>query len=149
VDHRAVAVVDLLVARCYSAKLLELAEEVVDQMPPFVHLEVAIEGLLSRGFWRSDGDGAPVVELGAQPIVVKGLVGEQSAERDIQNQRFDANAVEALTGHENEARGGAAKLRWASSKGRQPLEFIAGDLQRLDDQFAVTRFPRSRIIDFQ
>jgi hypothetical protein len=37
VNHRAVAAVGLLAARRYSAKLLELTEEVFDQMAPFVH----------------------------------------------------------------------------------------------------------------
>ena len=101
-NHRAVAVVGLLIARRYSAKFLEFAEEVFDQMPPFVHLEVAIDSLLSRGLRRNDGYCAAIVEFGAQPIVVEGLVGEQGAECDVRNQRFDADAVVALTGQQNE-----------------------------------------------
>ncbi len=52
------------------------------EMAPFVHLEVAIDRVLSVRFGRNDGDGAPAVELGAQPIGVEGSVGEQGADGD-------------------------------------------------------------------
>ena len=68
VDHGAVAFVGLLAACCYSAKFFELAEEVFDRMSPLVHLEVAIDCLLSVSFRRNDGGGAPVVELGANAL---------------------------------------------------------------------------------
>ena len=103
-DHRAVARVGLLIARCNSAEFLELAEEVFDQMAPFVHLEVAIDRVLSTRLGRNDGDGAPAVEFGAQPIVVEGLVGEQGADDDAGDQRFDADAVVPLTRQQDEAR---------------------------------------------
>ena len=53
------ACVRLLVAHCGSSEFLDLTEEVFDQMAPFVHLEVAIDGVLSTRFGRNDGDGAP------------------------------------------------------------------------------------------
>ena len=104
VDHRAIACVGFLVARCDFAEFLDLAEEIFDQMAPFVHLEVAIDGVLSIGFWRNGGDGAPAVEFGAQPIVVEGFVGEQGADGDAGDQRFDADAVVSLTWQQDEAR---------------------------------------------
>ena len=75
-------------------------------MAPFVHLEVAIDGVLSIGFGRNDGDGAPAVELGAQPIVVESFVGEQGADGDAGDQRFYADAVVSLTRQQDEARCG-------------------------------------------
>ena len=88
-------------------------------MAPFVHLHVEIDRVLSIRFGRNDGDGAPVVEFGAQPIVVEGFVGEQGAERDIRNQRFDADAVVALSGHEDEAREIAERVDKREYFGRQ------------------------------
>jgi hypothetical protein len=119
VDHGAIARVRLLVARCYSAEFLELAKEVFDQMSPFVHLEIAIDGRLSVGFRRNDGDGAAVVEFGAQPIVVEGFVGEQSAERDTRDQRFDANAIMSLTRQQDETRQIAERIDKREYFGRQ------------------------------
>ena len=69
---------DSLVARRHSAEFLELAEEVFDQIPPFVHLKVAIDVVSSSRFRRDDGDGAAIVVLGAQPIVVKRRETERS-----------------------------------------------------------------------
>ena len=71
-----------------AAEFFELAVEVFDQMAPFVHLEVAIDRVLSIRSRRNDGDGAAAVELGAQPIVVEGFVGERGADGDAGDQRF-------------------------------------------------------------
>jgi hypothetical protein len=73
-------------------------------MAPFVHLEVAIDRVLSIRFGRNDGDGAPTAELGAQPIVVEGFVGKQGADGDAGDQRFDADAVVSLTRRQGKAR---------------------------------------------
>lgn len=70
-------------------------------MPPFVHLEVAIDNLFSLGLRRNDGDGAAFVEVGARPIGVKGFVGEQCAERGARDPPFDAGVV--AVGNESEA----------------------------------------------
>ena len=118
-DHRAIACVRLLVAHCDSAEFLDLTEEVFDQMAPFVHLEVAIDGVLSTRFGRNDGDGAPAVEFGAQPIVVEGLVGEQGADDDAGDQRFDADAVVSLTRQQDEARQIAERIDKRDDFGRQ------------------------------
>jgi hypothetical protein len=119
VDHRAVTFVGFLVARCNSAEFLEFAKEVFDQMSPFVHLEVAFEDALSIGLGRNDGDGTSAVEFGAQPIVVKSLVGEQGVERDIRNQRFDADAVMSLARQQDEAREIAERIDKREYLGRQ------------------------------
>jgi hypothetical protein len=48
----------------------------------------------TAGLRRDEGAGAPPIELGAQPIIVEGLVAEQSV---------DPDAVVALAGQKNEA----------------------------------------------
>ncbi len=70
-------------------------------------------------FGRNDGDGAPAVELGAQPIVVEGFVGEQGADGDAGDQRFDADAVVSLTRQQGEARQIAERVDKRDDFGRQ------------------------------
>ena len=88
-------------------------------MAPFVHLEVATDRVLSVGFGRNDGDDAAAIELGAQPIVVEGFVGEQGADGDAGDQRFDADAIVPLTRQQDEARQIAERIDKREDFGRQ------------------------------
>jgi hypothetical protein len=72
-------------------------------MTPFVHVEIAGNLAGTVGLRRDDGAGAPPIELGAQPIIVEGLVAEQSVECDFLDQWLDPDAVVALAGQKNEA----------------------------------------------
>ena len=52
-DHGGEALIGLAGAHCDTFELLELAEEVLDEMPPFVHLLVeGEEGFARRGCWE-------------------------------------------------------------------------------------------------
>ena len=88
-------------------------------MAPFVHLQIAIDRVLSIRFVLNDRDGAPAVELGAQPIVVEGFVGEQGADGDAGDQRFDADAVVSLTRQQGEALQIAERIDKRDDFGRQ------------------------------
>jgi hypothetical protein len=55
VDHGGEAGVGFVVARRDAAKFLDLAEEVLDQMPSLVHFEVAGNAGDPFGFWRDHG----------------------------------------------------------------------------------------------
>ena len=88
-------------------------------MAPFVHLEVATDRVLSVGFGGNDGDDAAAIELGAQPIVVEGFVGEQGADGDAGDQRFDADAIVPLTRQQDEARQIAERIDKRDDFGRQ------------------------------
>jgi len=61
---------------------VEFAEEIFNEMAPAVHVEVTFDGLGPIGFRRDDGNGAAVVQFGAQPIHIEGFVGEQSLKVD-------------------------------------------------------------------
>ncbi len=102
-DHCGEVGVGFVVARGDAAELFEIAEEVLDQMAPAVHREVAGDGAHPVGFGRDDRQDAPVIEFGSQPIVVEAFVGEQSVEVEAGDKRFGAKAVVALTGQEQEA----------------------------------------------
>lgn len=102
--HGGEAVVGLFVAGGDAAEFLEIAEEVLDQMAPLIHHEVAGNAARPIGLGRDDGHRALLVQLGAQPIVVEGFVGEEGVEVDACNQRLGANAVVTLTRQKDEAR---------------------------------------------
>ena len=103
-DHGGEAVVGLFVARGDAAEFLETAEEVLDQMAPLIHHEVAGNAVRPIGLGRDDGHCVPLAQLGAQPIVVEGSVGEEGVEVGACNQRLGANAVVTLTRQKDEMR---------------------------------------------
>jgi len=84
-------------------ELLELAEEVLDEMAPLVHLLVDGERLCAARMLGDDGLGAACVEFGDNGVVVESLVADQRFKIETGNQRLDANAVVALAGEKDEA----------------------------------------------
>jgi hypothetical protein len=60
-------------------------------------------GALRSSLERDDGERAPLVEFGAQGIVVERLVANERRELDVCDQRLDADAVVTLSGKKNEA----------------------------------------------
>ena len=92
-DHRCEARVGFVVTSGDAAELLDLAEEVLDQMTPLVHLEVAGDCGDPIGFGRDHGNRAPVVQLGAEPVAVEGFVRQQGGEVEIGQKRGDTSAV--------------------------------------------------------
>src|SRR4051794_14022302 len=92
-DHRCEARVGFVVTSGDAAELLDLAEEVLDQMTPLVHLEVAGDCGDPIGFGRDRGNRAPVVQLGAEPVAVEGFVRQQGSEVEIRQKRGDTHAV--------------------------------------------------------
>ena len=79
-----------------AAELLDLAEEVLDQMTPLVHLEGAGDCGDPIGFRRDHGNRASVVQLGAEPVAVEGFVRQQGGEVEIGQKRGDTGAVVSL-----------------------------------------------------
>src|SRR6476469_788650 len=102
-DHGGEAFVGFLITRGDASEGLELTEEVFDQMAPAVHMEVAGDGLLAVCLGRDDRLRTAIVQLGAQPVDIEGLVGQERQDLDILDERLDADAVMTLTGQENEA----------------------------------------------
>jgi len=56
----------------------------------------------SCGMGTYDGECAPLVEFGAQGVVVERLVANERRELDVCDQRLDADAVVTLAGKKNE-----------------------------------------------
>jgi hypothetical protein len=102
-DHGGVALVGLFVACGDAAEVFEAAEEVLDEMTPFVHVEIARNPARPVAFRWDDGTGTAPVEFGPDPVGIEGLVAEQSIEIDAFDQGSDPDSVVALAGQENEA----------------------------------------------
>lgn len=101
-DHGCEAVVGLVAARCDATELLEITEEVLDQMTPSVHREIALDIVGPVGLGRDHRERAAVVEFLAQPVMVEALVGDEGANLDPVEQRFGADAVVALARQQQE-----------------------------------------------
>src|SRR3954453_18760786 len=88
--------ISFVVAGGNPSEPFDLAEEVLDEMAPLVHLEVAGNAGGAVGLGRDHGLSAPLVQVSADRIGVEGLVGEQGCEIKILEQRGDADAVVVL-----------------------------------------------------
>ena len=82
----------------------------------------------TAGLRRDERAGAPPIELDAQPIIVEGLVAEQSVECDSLDQWFDPDAVVALAGQKNEAYEIAERLDHCDDLGGQATSRPANGL---------------------
>ena len=118
-DHGGEAFVGFLITGGDAPEGLEFTEEVLDQMAPAVHMEVAGDGSPSVGLGRDDRLRAAIVQLGAQPVDIEGLVGQKRQDFDVFDERLDADAVMPLTGQENEAGQIAQRVDQGHDLGRQ------------------------------
>ena len=128
VYHRGKARVGFFVSRGDAPELLEIAEEILDEMAPFVHREVARDRAHPIGLGWNDGHGASAVQFGADPVDVEGLVGQQGLEVDPLDQRRNADAVVALAGKQQEARQVAERIDERDDFRRQPASRSADGL---------------------
>ncbi len=77
IEESGKAGIGLFVAGCDASKCLEMAEEVLDEMAPFVHFGVMRDAPGPICLGRDDRYGAAFIQVGAQPVVVEGLVAEE------------------------------------------------------------------------
>ncbi|MGH6869079.1 MAG: pentapeptide repeat-containing protein, partial [Methylocella sp.] len=71
-DHGGKALVGFFIACGDAAELFKIPEEVFCEMTPFGHFKVARNRARPIAFRRDDGAGAPLIQLGARPIIVEG-----------------------------------------------------------------------------
>lgn len=101
IDHGLETGVCLVTSHCYAFEFLQLAEEVFDQVAPFVEVLVDIERLCTPLMLRDDDLGPAFVQVFDDPVGIKSLVGDQAAEFDILDQGRDADGVEAVAGQKD------------------------------------------------
>ena len=125
IDHRLEAAVCLVASHSYALEFLQLAEEVLDQVAPFVNVLVDIERLSAPLMLRDYDLGPAVVHVFDDPVGIKSFVGDQAAEFDILDQGREADGVKAVAGQKDKPHqipervgqrenfGGPATLRFA------------------------------------
>lgn len=119
-DEGAEAGVGLVVARGDPPPFLEPLDAILDEMTPFVHLDVMGNGRLAVGLRGNDSQTAALVQPLAQGVVVEGLIGNEGIKIDILDQRLDANAVVPLARQQDEARQIAQSVNQQDDLRRQP-----------------------------
>ena len=90
-------------AHRYALELFEFAEEVLDEMAPFVEVAIERKRLCAARMLGDNDLGAAGVEIGDDGVAVEGLVGDQAAERDAVEQGRDADRIETVARQEMEA----------------------------------------------
>jgi hypothetical protein len=110
-DHRLEACIGFVAAHCDAFELLQFAEEILHEVPPFVDFLIERDGFGPSRVLRDDDPGTTFVQLSDDPVGIEGLVGDQIVELKPINERGDANRVVSLPGHENEADEIAKRIR--------------------------------------
>jgi hypothetical protein len=102
-NHGREARVGLAGAHCNTFEFFEFAEEVPDQVAPFVEVDIDVTRRTSVRMLRDHDLRAAPAGLFGDPVDVEGLVRDQAAERGGVDQLCRADRVMALTGQEVEA----------------------------------------------
>jgi hypothetical protein len=120
VDCCGEACVGFVVSCGDAAERFDLAEEVLNQMAPFVHLGVMGNRDGAVGLGRNDGNRATLGDQGADGVAVEGFVGQQGGELYAIQHRFDADAVMSLAWQQDEAPKVPQRIDDGQDLGRQP-----------------------------
>src|SRR5260370_3939962 len=134
-DHGLEALVGFVGAHGDALELLKLAEEVLDQMAPFVHLGVDLERGGAARMLRDHDLGTALVEVGDDVVAVEGLVGDQRAELETVDQRRNANGIEPLSRQQDESNQIAKRVGESQDLGRHAA-FGAADGLALSPPFS-------------
>lgn len=102
-DHGCEALIGFAGTHGDALELLEFAEEVLDQVAPFVHLGVDLEPLGAVWMLRNDDFCPALIELLDNPVGIKGLIAKQGVKVDAVNQRRNTDGVVAVSRQELEA----------------------------------------------
>ncbi len=102
VDHRLETAVCLVASHCDAFEFLELAEEILDEVAPFVDVLVDIERLGAPWMLRDDDLRLAFVHVFDDPVGIKSLVSDQAAEFYILDQGRDADRIKAMAGQQDE-----------------------------------------------
>ena len=92
-DHGSEAVIRFVAARGRPFELFELAEEILDEMPPLIDLCVDLERFCAPWMLRNHDLGAALVELFDNPVRIESFIGNQPLEREAFDERGNAHRV--------------------------------------------------------
>ena len=89
VDHRLETAVCLVASHCYAFEFFQFAEEILDQVAPFVNVRVDVERLGAPGILGDYDLRLAFVQVCDDPVGIKSLVGDQTTEFDVFDQGRD------------------------------------------------------------
>src|SRR6188472_830807 len=134
-DDSGEALIGLVGAHGDAFEFLEIAEEVLDQVAPFVDFGIDRQGRDAPWMLRDHDLGAARVEVGDDDVAVERLVRNQAAKGETVDQRRHADRVEALAGQQHEAHKIAERIGQRQDFGRHAA-FGAADGLALSPPFA-------------
>jgi hypothetical protein len=102
VDHRLETAISLVASHCYTFEFLQFAEEILDQVAPFVNVLVDVERLGAPRMLRDDDLRLAFVHVFDDPVGIKRLVSDQATEFEVLDQGRDTNGVKAMAGEQDE-----------------------------------------------
>ena len=102
VDRRLETAAGLVASHSDAFEFLQLAEEILDQVAPFVNVLVDVERLGAPGMLRDYDLRLAFVHVFDDPIGIKSLVSDQATEFDVLDQGGDADGVKAMAGEQDE-----------------------------------------------
>ena len=130
VDGREEVAVGFVVTGGESAKLLEPAEEIFDQVSGLVEFLVVVACGLASAFWRNDRGLAGLVKrLDHARVGIEGLVGDHDLGGQVGKQCISAVQIMSLPGREMEAGWIAERINGGIDLGAQSA-FAAPDRLR-------------------
>ena len=98
-DHRGEALVGFVATHGDAFEFFEFAEEILDEMSPFVDFGVDGERLCAPWVLGDHDFCAPLVQLGDDRVGIESLVSQQATELDAFDKRRDPHRIKALAGH--------------------------------------------------
>ena len=104
----------------HAPELLDLAEVVFNEMSAFVGFGVVRDVQDAVAFGGNDGLCIPAIQLGAQVVCIKGLVGHQGVESQPFDQGRHAGDFAALTWKKRKAHQVAKRVCQSRNFRRQP-----------------------------
>src|SRR5215218_1003431 len=113
-----------------ALELLQLAEEVLDQVPPFVHLGVEGERRRAARVLRNHDLGAALVQVRDDLVAVERRVGDQRPKGEPVDERRHADRVEPLSRQKHKAHEVAERVRERQDFGGQAAFGAANSLAR-------------------
>jgi hypothetical protein len=95
-DHGSEAGVGFVAAHGDAFELLDLAEEILDEMTPFVHFGVDGKRFCASRMLGYDDHRAAFVEFKDKPVRIEGLVRDEGGKGNAVKQRRDTDRIVAL-----------------------------------------------------
>jgi hypothetical protein len=127
-DHGGETVIGFVASQGYSLKIFEFAEEIFDQVPPFVDFFVDLKGAGPSGMLRNNDFGASFVEVFNDPVRIESLIGNQPLKVDAFDERRNTHRVVTMPRQKFKAHQSAERIGQRQDLGRHAALRLADGL---------------------